>query len=316
MMELNQISRKLVGEGLELVLEKAYCTILFTSNYVIKLFSRNKREYDAQAIRYEYLWDKSMPFLCAKFEDNIELNNSDISALILKRIPYSSNMLYRLVNNNISKEEIVEWVYLVRKLMSRLPKIDTISEELYRNYILNLELQISKLNDKVNPELLHQLEEIENNGNVMDLFEKIGKKEKAVLVHGNLFSGNVFFYKEELIVIDPISYNHIARKSFSWMDLATFLVDIRIFKDESDYLYVYQKIILNMQDYEILVLKLYFILKLLVRIRFAYLENGLKDEYSKVNVNEIIITNSEKILKSEIKNILYELKKFFADTIP
>lgn len=127
------------------------------------------------------------------------------------------------------------------------------------------------------------------------------KKEKAVLVHGNLFSGNVFFYKEELIVIDPISYNHIARKSFSWMDLATFLVDVRIFKDESDYLYVYQKVILNMQDYEILVLKLYFILKLLVRIRFAYMENGLKDEYSKVNVNEIIITNSEKFSKVRLK---------------
>ena len=262
MTDLNQISRKLVGEDLELVLEKAYCTILFTANYVIKIFNRNKREYDVEAIRYEYLWDKSMPFLCVRFEDNIKLNNVDNSALILKRIPYSSNMLYRLANNDLSKEEIVEWTYLVRKLISCLPKTNVISEELYRNYILNLELQISKLNDKVNPKLLQQLKQTVNNSNVMELFKETGKKEKAVLVHGNLFSGNVFFYKEELIVIDPISYNHIARRSFSWMDLATFLVDIRIFKDESDYLYVYKNAILNMQDYEILILKLYFILNL------------------------------------------------------
>lgn len=169
---LNQISRKLVGEDLELVLEKAYCTILFTSNYVIKLFCRNKREYDAKAIRYEYLWDKNMPFLFAKFENNIELDNSNISALILKRIPYSSNMLYRLVNNNLPKEEIVELACLVRKLMSSLPEIEIIPKEVYRNYILNLELQISELNDKVNFELLYQLQGIVNNCNVMDLFEK------------------------------------------------------------------------------------------------------------------------------------------------
>ena len=38
------------------------------------------------------------------------------------------------------------------------------------------------------------------------------------------------------------------------------------------------------------------------------MENGLKDEYSKINVNEIIIANSEKFLESEIKNILDALK--------
>lgn len=84
MKELNQISKKIVNEYTESVLEKAYCTILFTHNYIIKLFCRNKREYDAIAVKYEYLWDKNMPYLSPRLIENIKWDGMDIIALVLK----------------------------------------------------------------------------------------------------------------------------------------------------------------------------------------------------------------------------------------
>lgn len=305
--ELNKISVKLVGESLESTLDKAYCTVLFTRNYVIKLFCRNKREYDEKAIKNEYLWDKEMPFLSAKYIENVQINHSIISALILKRIPYSSNLLYGLIRGDLSKKEIVKIGQVIRKIVFNLPKVGITYEELYRNYMFNYNLQLNKLKDKIALELINQLKSIVSNNNILYLFNSVFRKEQPRLVHGNLFSGNIFYYQNEVILIDPISYNHIARKSFAHMDLATFLIDIRIFTQYNDFIYVYQKLTYNLTHFEKVLVDLYFILKLLVRLRFAYVENNLRDDYSKLSVNEMIIKKSEEILKGQIQIVLDEL---------
>ena len=117
MKELNQISKKIVNEYTESVLEKAYCTILFTHNYIIKLFCRNKREYDAIAVKYEYLWDKNMPYLSPRLIENIKWDGMDIIALVLKRLPSSANMLYKFSYGEICNEEVIEIGTLIKKVI-------------------------------------------------------------------------------------------------------------------------------------------------------------------------------------------------------
>ena len=154
------------------------------------------------------------------------------------------------------------------------------------------------------------LVELQNCKEIINVFEETGKINDAVLVHGNLFSGNIFYYQNQLIIIDPISYNHIARKSYPYMDLATFFVDVRLFKKDRDYFEIYKKLTCNMQIYEHIMIKLYFVLKLLVRLRFAYMENNLQDEYLSINVNDIIITECKKIIEAETQKALCALKSY------
>lgn len=309
--ELKKISNNLVEEDIEAILEKAYCTIIFTHNYVIKIFCRNKREYNAKAIYYEYMWDKNMPLLSARFVEHILFNGIDSSALILNRLPLWSNLLYQLAHDGISNKEILQIGILVKKLICSYSESEMDIENLYENYILNLKLQIEKLKGKIDSKLITDLRKLQDNQLLLNIFRENRKTSNVALIHGNLFSGNIFYYKKELVVIDPISYNHVARKSFPHMDLATFLVDIRIFKSELDYFNIYKKMAAGMQIWEVILMQLYLILKLLVRLRFAYMEINLRDEYSDVNVNDIIINNGKQILKEELNNIVEELKEYF-----
>ena len=310
MKELNQISKKIVNEYTESVLEKAYCTILFTHNYIIKLFCRNKREYDVVAVKYEYLWDKNMPYLSPRLIENVKWDGMDIIALVLRRLPSSANMLYKFSYGEICNEEVVEIGTLIKKVIYGFPKIKNTPCEIYKNYINNLKLQIEKLKGKVDYKSFSLLVELQNCKEIINVFEETGKINDAVLVHGNLFSGNIFYYQNQLIIIDPISYNHIARKSYPYMDLATFFVDVRLFKKDRDYFEIYKKLTCNMQSYEHIMIKLYFVLKLLVRLRFAYMENNLQDEYSSINVNDIIIIECKKIIEVETQKALCALKSY------
>lgn len=302
--ELKKISNNLVGEDIESILEKAYCTIIFTRQYVIKIFCRNKREYDAKAIYFEYMWDKSMPLLSARFVDHISFNGVDSNALILNRMPFRSNLLYQLSHDRISNKEILQIGALVKELIGSYSESEIDAETLCGNYILNLKLQTEKLKRKIDSELISELEKLQDNQLLLKVFKKNKKINNAALVHGNLFSGNIFYHENKLVVIDPISYNHVARKSFPHMDLATFLIDVRIFKNELDYFNIHKKMVTGMQICESLLMQLYLILKLLVRLRFAYMEISLRDEYSNMNINEIIINKSKKILGKELENIV------------
>lgn len=307
---LNEISKKLVNEDVESILEKAYCSVLFTSTYVIKLFGGNKREYDEKALQHEYLWDKSMPYLSARFVESIEFCGINISALILRRIPNSANMLYKLICNEIVNKEILQVGNLIKNLVFNFQKIEVTPETLYKNYISNLDLQITELNGKLELSSINILRKLCNSHGVLQVFKETEKNSFAALIHGNLFSGNIFYYQNELIVIDPISYNHIARKSFPHMDLAAFLVDVRLLKSYSDYLKIYIRMTSGLSDCEILLTQLYFFLKLLVRLRFSYMEKNLYDEYFNVNINEIIILNGKKVIFEETEHTLNLLKKF------
>ena len=219
-------------------------------------------------------------------------------------------MLYKFSYGEICNEEVIEIGTLIKKVIYGFPKIENTPYEIYKNYINNLKLQIEKLKGKVDYKSFSLLVELQNCKEIINVFEETGKINDAVLVHGNLFSGNIFYYQNELIIIDPISYNHIARKSYSYMDLATFFVDVRLFKKDRDYFEIYKKLTCNMQIYEHVMIKLYFVLKLLVRLRFAYMENNLQDEYLSINVNDIIITECKKIIEAETQKTLCALKSY------
>lgn len=307
MLELNQISKMLVNENIESILEKLHCTVLFTSSYVIKIFPENSLKYDAEILYNEYLWDKQMPYLSAELVENIIFDGFNINVLTLKRLPLYTNILYKLIHDDLSNEKIVLIGDLINNLIYTLPSIEITPKELYKNYISNLNLQITELNDKLSLELISLLNEICNSRVILNLFEMKMESEKAVLVHGNLFSGNMFYYRNKLIVIDPISYNHIARKSFSNMDLATFLVDIRIFKTDEDFSNIFNRMTSKMKDYDIIITQLYLVLKLLVRLRFAYIESNFRDEYYDFNINEIIIIKCKKMILEETKNLIIRL---------
>lgn len=305
--ELAQLSKSVVCEELEFVLEKAYCTIVFTKKYVIKIFCRNKREYDIEAIKHEYNWDQAMPLLSARFIESVPFRGADSSVLILNRLPENSNIMHGLVHNKLSREDIVKIGNLIKKLRNYYSKITITPKSLYKNYIANLDIQIKTLGEK-GFDLLPKYKEICNNPLLLEIFEDVGKTQQAMLIHGNLFSGNIFYSQNELIVIDPISYNHIARRSFPQMDLATFLVDVQIFK-RSEYLDVYEALTYDMQPCEIMLIHLYRFLKLLVRQRFAYMECKLSNKRSDANVNSIIIKNTEEILETELNHIANALER-------
>lgn len=309
MLTLNDICKNIVGEELESIIEKAHCDILFTSNYVIKIFGKDKGDYNRDILMNEYIWDKKMPFLSAYIKENINVGGVYKTVLVLKRIPYYANLLYKLTHSDINNDQIIRIGQLVKKLIYSYPADKIGVDIIYKNFISNLDKQIQYLDDKISPKLLTLVYEFRNRTDLMQFFLKVGQIDNVVTVHGNLFSGNIFYLNEKLIVIDPISNNHIAKKSFRHIDLATFFVDIILFNKGICFEKIFSCLTDNMEYYEIILIRLYMVLKLLVRLRFAYMEQGLLDEYSDLNVNLVIISRAEVFIKREITSVLRLVKK-------
>jgi hypothetical protein len=282
-MNLNKQTLDLVGESIDTILDKVFCTVVFTAHYVVKYF---KDDYNEELVKYEYDWDKGIPLL------DVKLASDNYRTIIMNRLPKDSNILYKLVNNSLTNEGIIKIGKFIKQITCTYETANSTIQNIYESYINNLNIQKKYLEDKVN---LEQLNNWKTNGEIYDIFimsEKIPK-----IVHGNMFSGNMFLIEDDVIVIDPLSLKHMAKHSFEIVDLATFLVDVCIFKSKKDYIFIKNILTNDFDDNEKEIFELYFLLKFLVRVRFAFLENELQDEYLKdCKVNQRIISSVDKVL--------------------
>ena len=133
---------------------------------------------------------------------------------------------------------------------------------------------------------------------VMHLFDRVTLTEKIYNVHGNMFSGNILFTdSSQLIVIDPISTNHISKHSLSEIDIASFLCDIIIFDGESSYRYVFDAISQKYSKDKKRIINLFLLLKLCVRLRYAYMEIDISNGKDEKKANKIIIERTPNLIK-------------------
>lgn len=295
------------SEHVERISKKVYCTVLFSQHLVFKFFDRKSNEYDLAAIASEYYWDCQMPYLQPILYDDIVINNNHFSLIVMYRIPQTSNVLYNLLCNQLSNEELIEIGNKIWGLTSTYQICNMTSNKLYSNYISNINLQLSYLHNLLSPSIMRDLSIVINNRNIQSFFVTACCNKSARQIHGNLFSGNIFYHNNDLILIDPISINHIARESLPEMDIASYLTDIFILLPYERSDTVMRLILSPMQDWEKHIVLLYLLLKILVRIRFAYLELDLdRDEYA-FRLNTLIVDTKEILLKRVLTSLTKQL---------
>jgi hypothetical protein len=294
--ELDCICQSVVSESLQMYVEKAYALLLFSENNVIKIFDKSYSRIN-DTLTKEYNWDRQFEYLCPiVIRECIECEGRDV--LITKRLPSESNICFALSRKIIRPIDILRICEFLERF--KLPRSDETYIALYRRFTENAMLQVEQLlqlhEDSDLP--LMAKEYIVNISNTV--FVSSVKNKRVCCVHGNLFSSNIFLHCGEVIIIDPISDNHIASVADRIMDIATFFVDISIFYETSTATDIRCNIEEKMFANERYIFKIYYILKLLVRLRFAFLERGLHNNDYDININEAIIRRVPTLLFSEL----------------
>lgn len=302
---IDYIQKNYNGQNIIYIQDKAYSTLFFTLNYVFKVFPQNSTEYDFIAIQHEFEWDSRMPIIKPKLLSIMDDLNQAFLVLEMLRLPQSSNLLSMLLEKRLSSKMILQIGVQLWDTISYFEQNEMCWEQLYTNYMINLKRQLWGL-DKDFGYIYNRINWVFDNSNIKMAFKMARKKEKPVIIHGNMFSGNIYYFENQLIILDPISFNHISKISLKEMDIASFLTDIGIFHSET-YKDIKKKL-LKMLDINETILQLYVVLKTLVRFRFALCEYSFKKE-SNNNLhyeNQIIIENAETLFIQECE-YLYDL---------
>lgn len=282
------------------VYQKAYSILLFSEHYVFKIFFAESGIYDLAAVESEYEWDCTMPFLCPKIYTNVEIEGKSGSVLVMKKLPQTSNILYMVLNGKVTVEKLGRLGRQISDFFHDYKCCKVSAQALYRSYIENVQQQLSELRGDIANNYIYRIEKIIKSDVVRNLFCINGKRNTAKMVHGNMFLGNIFYYLDKTIVIDPISINHVARVSYEEMDLAAYLIDLKILLKREDYQRVFESVTKDMEDYRILMLKLYSLLKLLVRIRFSSIEMIMKSNVCEKTMNIRVQKNKDDVIMDTV----------------
>ncbi|MCL2079074.1 MAG: hypothetical protein FWH17_04425 [Oscillospiraceae bacterium] len=293
--KLNSICRDLVSEDLESYIEKSYALLLFTKNNVIKVFDENYSRSNNTLMK-EYEWDNQFEYLSPKVICGYRgINDHDI--LITKRIPSISSVCLMLSCKTIQPNEILTIFEFIEKL--ELPLSNESHADLYKRYLKNIVYQIEELSKSCRDDVYLHLVKKYIESVDSDIFIFSCKNKRVRSVHGNLFSSNIFLHESQVIIIDPISDGHISSVADIIVDIATFFVDVSIFCDDTLKSCIRHALNEKYSVDERLLFKMHYILKLLVRLRFAFLERKLHNN-NVANANEIIIEQVPELLCKEI----------------
>lgn len=299
--DVARLNCKYAGEIIEEQYEKAYSTILFSDNYVFKVFSQEDDLYDYLAIENEYEWDCTMPYLSPVLHRIESPAGQPLDVLVMKRLPKQSNILFGLVNYKMEITTIVEVGYKILEFEREYKKHNRVAMEIYHNYIINVKTQIKFLDNKISNTLRKKILSMIDNPIVESVFLNPGENNPVSVVHGNLFSGNIFYYDGQVIIIDPISIHHMGRISYPDMDIASFLVDLKILLSPNDFCYCWNSIVGMLSKNRIQIIEYYMLLKLLVRLRFAFIEQNSNNLMYENNMNLRIIDIGEDVLQEYVE---------------
>lgn len=302
MIDYYKIVEEITKEKIDKILKKAYCTVIFTANYVLKFFEVS----NYSDIKNEFLWDYQYSVLSVELLME-KVDGQTCYILKMNRIEDSTNVLNRLLKEDLSNFLAIKIGVSLKDVFANYRKIDISPKRLHENFMINYKNQLIYLRDKLFSDTIIKLEELLCKNNLLKLFYDISKISSAFEIHGNLFCGNIFYYHENTVIIDPISNSHIAKKSYKYMDLANYLVDLFIFKKEKDYNFIFKSIVCNMSPTEILIIRIFLLLKLLVRLRFAYLEINPKNEDEYCKFNSFLILNCEELIRKECICLIDEI---------
>ena len=313
MLNLAEIGNEYVDEHICYELRKKFSTVYISENYVFKAFDLSSELYSEEAIQDEVEWDDKMPFINPVLIDVYRNKNEHIKVLVLKRLPTDSNLLWLLINDKI---DITKLVFIGKKLESLFktyPIVNCDSKTLYEGFIKNVEMQLVELHEIIPAAVKHTLINVLYDDGVYSVFQKILVSHNVNIVHGNMFAGNIYVLNNKMIVLDPISPKHISKKSFPFIDTAAYLTDMKFFCN-SNYQYIHDCILTSRSDYELCMIHLYIMLKILVRIRFASYEysgnlsNSVDDiHYTSYQENYIILSEGIDVLIDEIVDLKYYL---------
>lgn len=304
--DLKSIDCKYIDEVIIDKYEKAYSTILFSSNYVFKIFSQKDELYNEKAAKDEYDWDCAMPFLkpnLYKIRDSI---GDEFNILVMNRMPIQSNILFGLINQKLAIDTIIEVGQKILMMQERYKRHNLSSVELYEKYISNVQVQISFLNKILSSKIQNQICDIVASSMCKNVFLDQGKDGACTLVHGNMFTGNIFFHYGDIVIIDPISVNHSSKYSYPDIDIASYLVDLKFLLTKKNYNFCSYHIIKLLPQNRIHLIKFYFLLKLLVRIHFAYVELEMPNLSHEINMNYRVAKIGADILSQYINELEQE----------
>lgn len=304
--DLKSIDCKYIDEVITEQYEKAYSTILFSSNYVFKIFPKKDELYNEKAVKDEYDWDCSMPFLKPDLHKIKNPIGDELNILVMNRLPVQSCILFGLINQKLTTDTIIEVGQKILMMQRGYKRHNLSPVELYENYISNVQIQISFLNEVLSQKIKNQICDIIASSMCKNAFLKQENGVSCSLVHGNMFTGNIFFCSSDIVIIDPISVNHPSRFSYPDIDIATYLVDLKLLLTEENYNFCFYHITKLLPQSRIHLIKFYFLLKLLVRIRFAYVELKMPNLTHEINMNYRVAKIGSDILARYINELEQE----------
>lgn len=304
--DLKSIDCKYIDEVITEQYEKAYSTILFSSNFVFKFFSNKNGIYNTKAIEDEYNWDCSMPFLRPNLHKIKNPFGDELNILVMNRLPVQSNILFGLLNHKLTSDTIIQVGQRILEIEADYKQHNLSCVKLYENYISNVQVQVSYLEEILSPNLRNRIYDIIASIICKNAFFKQENNISCSQVHGNMFTGNIFFHSDNIVIIDPISVNHPSRFSYPDIDIATYLVDLKLLLTEENYNFCFYHITKLLPRSRIHLIKFYFLLKLLVRIRFAYVELKMPNLTHEINMNYRVAKIGSNILSWYVNELEQE----------
>lgn len=293
---------KYLEQEIESIYFKKYSIVVITSSFVYKFYNISQKLFNKKSVYDEYIWDKKYDILNCTLITEIQFDKEEYNCIKMNRISYEC-LFYNILKKKNTRliKDIIDLVKIEIELCEVAQKDKT---EIYNDFLLNYEFQIEEINENWSNNLFFDIEVLKL---LKHLFNSATERSFCIM-HGDMFSENIFIDKGHLILLDPLSSCHKAKISYYISDLSTFMIDI-VVEFLNDKKAMYFLIRTALEDYEkndkILFLY-YFILKGLVRYRFLMYE---KNEKKDKNIEIIGIEKRMEGLKKVCIMTYYIIKK-------
>lgn len=288
---------KIVKEEVTDTLEKAHSYLFFTQTKVIKLL---KPGLPHQALKYELRWNTEFTELESELR-LIRAKKSEQLVLIRNKLPQQNILSDILINRALKSYEIDIIIGTIVSFQKKYKPTHAKCNIIFSQLLNNFQLQLSSIKNLLGNKLTNNIKQFINR-QTPKLYRTLQRRcleNKIMLCHGNLFTSNLFLLDRKILAIDP-AYAIRARRIDIVGDFVPVIVDFYLYNRYQNAVLMYNKLTTSFHtNAEIFLLRIFSLLKSLVRIRFALLETIYSTDRIITNTeNELIINNAHMIIQN------------------
>jgi len=269
---VDSLVNRLVGESIEMLIEKHSAVVVLTENHAIKIYSAQQREsLPRERISRECAWLREHGQLECELQEGTDANGTPNIAIVMPRLPDEACVGRQMVERTLSLNAIDSISSRVADLGGGARSMTTTSRSA-QALRKNLDRQLSLLGDHVPKSLAKEIRR-QSYSAITLWHHSAPQLAVATVGHANLFSPNVFLLGRQCVLIDPGLLYQEARLVPHFTELAPLIADLEI----HDYAHLSKSLASNTSDQVLTeserdILRTSVITKILVRIRFELLE--------------------------------------------